>query len=156
MLRSDWVESIHARLLVRYGDAWLRKWDGIDPAAVVADWAEELSGMSAGAIAHALANLPASRPPNSAEFKALAVNRPVQAAPALPAPPADPKRVASILSGLRARQLRDPLAWARDLKTRDEKHGGRVWGERVMTPTGRAMYRAALGLDNPTTEGELA
>jgi len=151
MLQRDWVEAIHARLLVRYGDAWIRKWDGIDPEAVVADWAEELHGLTSAGVTHALANLPPARPPNSAEFKALAIARPEPAPLALPAPKADPHRVAAILAGLKKRQARDPLAWARDLKERDEKHGGLLWNGKRMTAAARVMYRAALGV-KPTQE----
>lgn len=150
MLRSDWVETIHARLLVRYGDAWLRKWDGIDRAAVEQDWAEELHGLTSGAIAHALSNLPPARPPNSAEFKALALMRPEPMPVALPAPKADPSRVAAFIAGMRKQQKRDTLAWAYALKERDEKHGGVLGCRKPMTLAARRMYRDALASGSST------
>jgi hypothetical protein len=71
------VDRIFARLLVRYGSAWLRTWEGIDEAAVKADWANELRGASNAAILHALGNLPPDRPPTVGQFRLLCINRPV-------------------------------------------------------------------------------
>lgn len=105
-LPDAWVESLFARLAVRYGAAWLRQWDGVDIAAVKADWAEVLSGISPEAIKHALECLPIDRPPTVGQFRLLCVNRPVDCVRQLPAPKPTPERraaVAAALRGLRAR-----------------------------------------------------
>lgn len=73
MLQDSWVDSLFARLAVRYGSAWSAKWEGLDMAAVRADWAEELAGLSnwPEAISYGLAHLPIDRPPNVAQFRDL-------------------------------------------------------------------------------------
>jgi hypothetical protein len=85
---ANWVDSLFARLSVRYGSAWLRQWEGVDIAAVKADWSEELSGFEKNpeAIRHAIRCLPADRPPTVGQFVALCRTAPVMAPPALPAP----------------------------------------------------------------------
>ena len=85
---SNWLDSLFARLSVRYGAAWMRQWDGVDIAAVKADWAEELSGFEQRpeAIRHAIQHLPIDRPPTVGQFVALCRSAPVMAPPALPAP----------------------------------------------------------------------
>lgn len=117
-MQVSWVERIHTRLLARYGSAWVRMWDGVDADAIKADWCEELDGMSKDAVAYALAHLPPDRPPNSAQFKALAINRPAMAVAVLPPPKADPERVAKVVAGIARPTGSDPRAWARRLKAR--------------------------------------
>lgn len=73
-----WVEVLFTRLQVRYGDAWTRKWDGIDAEAIKADWCEQLGGMferNRNAIAHALKHLP-DYPPNVDVFLKLCLQAP--------------------------------------------------------------------------------
>ena len=70
-LPLPYVERIHQRLTVRYGSAWLSKWAGIDQAAIQADWADELDGMSNEAIKATLANLPRDFPPTATAFRKL-------------------------------------------------------------------------------------
>lgn len=119
MLPDSWVESIFARLSVRYGSAWLRLWEGIDIAAVKADWADCLSGLSGDSIKHALQHLPADKPPTVAQFKALCVSRPEAAVPQLPAPIAKQEAVD------RARELGISIGrvgskeWAHELRRRE-------------------------------------
>ena len=48
------VDFIFARLTARYGDDWTRKWEGIDAAAIKADWAQVLAGVHVSAIVYAL------------------------------------------------------------------------------------------------------
>lgn len=70
-LPETWVKALFARLEVRYGDAWSRKWASIpDMALVRDDWSRQLAGVTGEAIAHALKHLPDS-PPNVQEFRAL-------------------------------------------------------------------------------------
>lgn len=109
-LPDSWVEALFARLSVRYGAAWLRQWEGIDMAAVKADWAEQLGGASSGAIKHALECLPVDRPPTVGQFQALCRNAPTYAPPALPAPKLSPERRAELSEKLRG--LRNKLTGA--------------------------------------------
>lgn len=113
MLPLAWSDEIFARLAVRYGAAWLSMWHGIDIAAVKADWCRELGGFAGntGAIAYALEHLPADRPPNVAQFKALCINRP-QTFVALPEPKADPERVAAAMAQLNRPREGRPLSLA--------------------------------------------
>jgi hypothetical protein len=45
-LPSEWVDRLFSRIAVRYGADWLRMWEGLDMAAVKADWAETLAGLA--------------------------------------------------------------------------------------------------------------
>lgn len=121
-LPSAWVESLFARLQVRYGAAWTRMWEGVEIAAVKADWAEELAGYvnAPDAIKHALGHLPPDRPPTVSQFAALCRNAPRYIAPALPAPTPDPAVVAAVLGAIRPVAAHDPKAWARRLRKRDQ------------------------------------
>jgi hypothetical protein len=71
MLPDSWTDALFARLTVRYGAAFSRQWPDVDIAAVKADWAKVLARMPAPAIAYALDHLPADKPPNALQFRAL-------------------------------------------------------------------------------------
>ena len=111
-LPADWVDSLFARLQVRYGSAWGRMWEGVEIAAVKADWAEELAGFRGRpeAIKHGLENLPIDCPPNVAQFRALCIATPTiyrhQALPAPDATPADKERVRKMLADVKSRLTR--------------------------------------------------
>lgn len=143
-LPAGWVDSLFARLQVRYGAAWNRMWEGIDIAAVKADWAEELGGFhkNPDAIKRALEQLPANWPPTVAQFKALCIGREgdiEQEQPRLPAPPADPERVKALVAEIpRAQAKRSPRQWADDLRKREQAI------DRTMSVTQRAAWRVAL------------
>lgn len=141
-LPSKWVEEIHTRLLTRYGSAWLMMWEGIDMAAVRQDWAEELSGFvdKPECIKYGLDNLPVDRPPSVQQFAAACNRAPTPTPPALPAPPADPERVAAALEAIKpAAGPADRLAWARRLRARE-------WSARErLTPFQRSAWRELLG-----------
>ena len=107
---GDLSHEIHlfARLAVRYGSAWAAKWEGLDMAAVRADWADELAGYAKhpDAIKHALANLPTDRPPNVLQFILLCRNAPEPMPLMLPKPaPTDEEKakVRSLLQQARER-----------------------------------------------------
>lgn len=138
-LPPAWVDSLFARLAVRYGQEWLRKWEGLDIAAVKADWAEELAPLAQNpdAIKHGLSNLP-ERAPSVTQFRAICNLRP-DIVKALPAPKADPERVREALAKLRPTktQADSPKGWAWRLKAREES------GERL-TKAQRDMWRGAL------------
>ena len=107
-LPSNWVNSLFARLAVRYGSAWTAKWEGLDMDAVRADWANELAGYvnRPEAIKHALDHLPPDRPPNVLQFLLLCRNTP-ESMPVLlnaPAPTEEEKaKVRSLLQLARER-----------------------------------------------------
>lgn len=137
MLPDSWVESIFARLAVRYGATWLRLWEGIDMAAVKADWAESLAGMSGESIKHALACLPTDRPPTVGQFKALCLGCPVDPTPRLPAPLAKRESIDRAKEiGIKVGAV-DPKRWAHLLRAREQA------GDRL-TQFQRDAWREAL------------
>ncbi len=144
-LPSAWVDRIHAKLLVRYGTAWVHMWRGVDMQAVKDDWAEYLSGASAGSIAYALEHLPPDRPPTVAQFADIARGCPVTPPKALPGPPADRARVDAILAKLRHFGRPNPRDEFFALKAREER------GEQL-TQAQREMWRAALGEEHKDVE----
>lgn len=136
-LSRAWVDRVHARLLVRYGTAWLRKWDGIEAEAVIADWAERLDGLSAGQIQSGLDNLPPDWPPTASRFRELCFDERPEVYKALPAPKADPSRVAAECEKLQhLKATARPLDWARSLEAREAA------GE-ALTMAQRQAWRAA-------------
>ena len=126
-LPDAWVERIFSTMRATYGAAFDRQWEcpaGVDPVKFGSDlkahWGRELRGFQQNpqAIGHALDHLP-EHPPNLVQFRALCTRRPDNAPPALPAPKADPARVAQIVGGIkRPDGWRDPKQWARDLLAR--------------------------------------
>lgn len=125
-------------MLIRYGAAWNRKWDGVDADAVKADWERELSGISGNAIRYALEHLPPEFPPTVAQFKALCISRPEPERKWLPAPKVDPKVIEEALSKLKSLTVqKERFDWAYSLQER-EKDG------EALTEEQRAMWRKAL------------
>lgn len=144
-LKSETVDAIFARMLARYGSAWIAKWQGVPMDAVKADWASVLDGASKEQILYALQYMPLEFPPTSAQFRSLCCRAPAPTQPiALPAP-RDPERTADLAVAARqasqlGKQGADPKEWAIRMQTRD------MGGEKI-TVTMRAMYREALGLN---------
>lgn len=122
-LPSRYVDEIHMRLAVRYGSAWVSKWQGVDMNAIKADWAEVLDGMQPASIRKALDSLPPDFPPTATAFRALGViaeeHKPAQQ---LPAPDhAGIKRIAGALGAAVNHQER-PSEWMERLR-RDVEAG---------------------------------
>ena len=118
-----YVEEIHARLAVRYGSTWTAKWAGLDQAAIAADWADQLDGMTPAGISKALASLPPEFPPTAPAFKALGLIR-EESAPLVALPPPDPvglRRIAQSLAPIVNHQ-EPPSEWMARLD-RDVKAG---------------------------------
>lgn len=146
-LPLPWVDKIFHKLTLLYGRDFIGRWEGLEIADVKTDWGHELSGFESWpeAIAHALATLPAGKPPTVIEFRDLARRAPRIELIALPGPPADPVRMAAELEklaaitgkkGARVGQV-DHKAWARALIAREKA------GE-VLNPTVSRFAHEAL------------
>ena len=147
-LPRDWVERIWSEMRATYGAAFDRQWEC--PASLTkpediegfygdikAHWAKVLAGFSSNpkALRFALDNLP-PHPPNLVEFRALCIRRPEPQQPQLPAPKADPEKVAKLVAGVKVPGV-DPKAWA--YRLRDKEAAGAP-----LTLAQRDMWRAAL------------
>jgi hypothetical protein len=145
-LPAQWVEKIFAKLTLTYGRDFLGRYEGVEMPDLLADWGYELAAYARcpEAISYALENLPAGRPPNVQDFKALASRAPLPLPRALAAPRADPARLAEELAKLQS--LRNGLAgeavanksWARRLLARADA------GDSV-SRLGKQLARQALG-----------
>ncbi|MCD8514632.1 MAG: hypothetical protein LRY31_01060 [Burkholderiaceae bacterium] len=145
-LPTAWVEKIFRKLSLVYGRDFLARWEGLNSADVIDDWAYELSGFQGWpeAVAWALQNLPNGKPPTVLEFRALCYRAPKPDRPALPEPVARPERLAE--------ELRKLSAIARDPVNRGD---GRDWARRIiekhragekLNPATLRFSREALGL----------
>lgn len=141
------IERVFSRLAATYGAEFARRWEGVDAAAVKSVWAHELSGFADNLqpIAWALSNL-TERCPNAIEFRNLCRRAPADPVAPLPAPAADPARVAAELAKLGHVRRRpadaawlDGKAWARRLQA------GERAGDRLSTIQ-RLFWRQALGV----------
>lgn len=139
MLDSAWVDRIHARLLVRYGSAWIAKFQGIDESLVKHDWSEVLSGVRADSIKHALEHLPTDFPPTATQFRDLCFRSPEPSLPRLAAPKANPEVVAAALAAMQKPGNFSHKAWAYRLQKREAD------GDRL-TKFQRDAWREALGV----------
>jgi hypothetical protein len=137
-------------MAVTYGAAWSRMWEGIDIAAVKANWAEELDGFRSWpeALYYGLRYLPTDRPPTVLQFRDICRKAPKNdPVPALPAPSADPrvaeeaKAKLATLAGRRS----GSREWAYLLKAREES------GEKL-TKAQRDMWRSAIATQTETAE----
>lgn len=146
-LPAAWVDRIFNRLAVVYGEDFLARWRAVSLSDVKTDWSSTLGYYEAdpGAIAWALENLPAARPPTVLQFRDLCRQAPCPEVPILQAPKADPARMATEVEKLRA-VISSPNAnvdrrdWARRIMARSEA------GERVHAYT-LASARIALGME---------
>ena len=141
-LPAAWVDRIFDKLTLVYGHEFLRKWEGLDMAAVKADWADELGGytLNPGALRYALEHLPPDKAPNAKQFRGMCMNRP-DPRPALPAPVVAPSpEVAQKIARLAkpATLGSDPKEWARRLKSREEA------GDKLSAAQRDAWRRALL------------
>lgn len=140
------IDRLFERMAATYTTQWVRQFEHVPMQDVKTAWAHELDGFSGRleALAWALENLPA-RCPNVIEFRHLCRQAPRPAEQQLPAPKADPERVASELSKLRDAMKAaapnahavDPKGWAKAILAR-EKSGDRL------NPTTLRFAREAL------------
>ena len=111
-LPNSWVDALFSRLSVRYGGAFMRQYEGVNPAHVHADWADVLGGFVTrpDAIKHALDNLPHDRPPNAMQFCDACARAPVPPLKQLHSPPANPELVAKAMAGMLKQATSAPQA----------------------------------------------
>lgn len=152
-LPDAWVDRIFEKLTLVYGHRFLRQWEGLDMAAVKADWARELGGyaQSPYAISHGLQYLPPDEPPTVLQFRELCRRAPDRA-PRLPPPkPTDAQRqqALSICRDLRisiGSANADPRAWAYALQERERRGEHlsaaqqRAWREALETVPEEALF----------------
>lgn len=146
------IDRLFERLAATYTTQWVRQFDFVPLADVKTVWAHELSVFSGrlDALAWALENLP-QKCPNAIEFKALCRQSPRPAEQQLPAPKADPARVAAELSKLATVVKRpsaggiDHKAWAKVILARNEA------GEKVR-PISLRFARDALRMHLETSQ----
>lgn len=138
-LKSETVDWIFGRMAVRYGAAWLNKWDGIPMEAVKTDWARELGMTRSDAIAYALRFLPLDFPPTVLRFREICRRAPEPEQPKrLQGPPVDIQRVAELTAKAKAATSgKNSRRWAEALRDR-EKTGD------VLTEGQRYAWRNAL------------
>lgn len=153
-LPSKAIDRLFERLSLTYGRAFVDLYSAVDPGAVKALWAHELSTFahSLHSIAWALENLP-TRCPNVIEFKALCRQAPVPEAQRLPEPKADPERVKAELAKLS--QARDEATAA----ARTSRFDHKAWARRIigrfdagekLNPTTLRFAREALNIQAPS------
>ncbi|WP_157272410.1 hypothetical protein [Azohydromonas aeria] len=120
--RAEFVDALFDRLTLRYGHAFLARWDGLSLDAVKDDWARELARYAdrPAAVEHALTLLDPDEPPTAARFRDLCGASPAPAFRAGPEPK-QPQRAAEV----RRKCLRPVVpkagrerAWAADLVRR--------------------------------------
>ena len=148
--KTSVVEYVFKRLAATYGAAWDRSLGQAPIADVMTVWEYQLqqftqSNSAKKMIMWALENLP-DRCPNVIEFKTLCRSAPRVSVEALPAPKADPARVAAELAKLAPlRTAEKPIhidhkEWAKTLAD-NHKHGYRLNANQIR------CYRLALGID---------
>ena len=140
VLPELWMDRIWQRLTVRYGQAFLGRWAGVDLADVKADWAEQLAGFTSrpDCIKYALENLPDDKPPTVAVFKALCNAMPEPNVLKLSAPRSAPP--AEVIQAIKTVfKPGDAKAWAYCLQGREAA------GEKLSSIQ-RRFWREALGV----------
>lgn len=125
MTFDDIIDAIFGRMAVRYGAEWLRKWEGVDMAAVKADWKHELKGFSSNLepLRYALKHLPV-KCPTVAEFRSVANSCPPPEFKQLPAPHAKPELAKQVVGAVKQKlsglPVKDPKQWARNIMAQVE------------------------------------
>lgn len=146
-LPSPWVDKIFEKLTLVYGQQFLARWRDVDLELVKSDWARELGGFEQKpeAIAYALQNLDAEKPPTVLVFRTMALRSPAAVLARLPEPAADPERMAAELAKFASIRTAatgsgyDHKAWARRLKAGHTEGGN-------LSPFQVQCYREALRL----------
>ena len=148
------IDRLFERMAATYLNQWTRQFEHVPMADAKTAWAHELAQFSGrlDALAWALENLP-PKVPNVIEFKQLCRQAPRPPEQQLPAPKADPARVAAELAKLRdvvktaapAAHNFDPKGWAKAILEREKA------GEKL-NPTSLRFAREALRIHLQPTE----
>lgn len=149
ILALPWVQRIHQRLAVRYGSAHTARFEAIPEADLWKDWAEQLAGLNAEAIAYGLQHLPDDAPPNAAQFAAICRRCPRMAQPRLEAPVSDNPALREVAKAAAKVNHGDGRDWARKLREREiwqDQHPREVSRHERLTLPQRHAWRDALGL----------
>lgn len=120
-LPDAWVAKIFQKLTLVYGRDFLNRYEGINIADVMADWAHELRTFqqSPGSIKHGLETLPPGVPPTVLQFRDACFKAPKYVKTALvDYSRADPEVVKAVNGAVKRAAGNDPCAWARRLKAR--------------------------------------
>lgn len=141
-----WVDRIFEKLTLIYGQQFLGRWRDVDLDAVKNDWACELAVFERypQAIAFALDNLDAEKPPTVLQFRNTASRAPNIEPTRLDKPEADLVRVTAEFAKLASKREEwknnsvGRLDWAYRLKEKDAKF------PKLVSPTIRKMYCEAL------------
>lgn len=99
MLSTETVDAVFTRMVARYGNTWLAKWDGVPLVDLKADWGRVLANASRPALLYGLDNLP-EFPPTAHQFREVCTRAPAPDTPRLPQPKPDRARVAAELAKL--------------------------------------------------------
>ena len=138
-LPDAWVESLFARLTIRYGAAFMRQYADLDANAVKADWADVLGGFvnNPAAIKYGLDHLPTDRPINAMQFRAVCNSMPAERVLAITRDTPIASNVAEIVAKIKPAEARDMKQWARDLQSREQ-------GGEKLSQAQRDAWRLAL------------
>lgn len=120
-LPANWTDKIFMKLTLIYGRDFTARWEGMNICDIKTDWSHELSGYEnrPKAIAWALQNLPAGKPPTVLEFRKLCTTLPQEATVFIEAPKANSEFVAKVLAQLSdAPPKVDGKEWARRILSR--------------------------------------
>ena len=88
MPRTDFVQALFHRLTLRYGRAFMARWEDVSVDEVQADWKRELASYTERpeAIEYALALMDPDEPPTAARFRELCAGAPAPPFRATPEP----------------------------------------------------------------------
>lgn len=119
-LPDSWVDRIFTRLTMVFGRDFLSRYEGLEVAAVKAEWAEDLAGFqqSPNAIRYALENIPSDKPPTSLQFRDLCRRAPQYMPKALPLPDLDPAIAQTVRATFRPILGQGDRSWIAKLRGR--------------------------------------
>lgn len=121
-LPASWVDRIFTRLTMVFGRDFLSRYEGLDVAAVKAEWADDLTSFqqSPNAIKYALEMLPSDKPPTSLQFRDLCRHAPQYMPKALPPPDIDPALAQTIKAAFKPVSAAGSRDWVARLQARIE------------------------------------
>jgi len=76
-MQRSWVEEIHKRLTIRYGESFPRQYGDMPRDEIIADWCQALDGITARMVKLALSVLP-ERAMNASQFRLICLSAPLE------------------------------------------------------------------------------